>query len=122
MACEQFDLVADRRGIPAHERDRIKYPTRSMTVAVPSQLLPTNITSRSESGLAAAAPGAPGGGPDASGPAPRKRMGDAPGAGGAAAPAGTTNGAAARQRMGGTLAGGAAQEAVKAAVHDAERP
>lgn len=35
MACEQFDLVGDRLGIPAHERDRIKYPKRSMTVAVP---------------------------------------------------------------------------------------
>ena len=35
MACQQFDLVADRLEIPDHERDRIKYPKRSMSVAVP---------------------------------------------------------------------------------------
>jgi len=35
MACQQFDLVAKRLEIPAHEWDRIKYPKRSMSVAVP---------------------------------------------------------------------------------------
>lgn len=35
MACQQFDLVAERLGIPEHERDRVKYPKRSMSVAVP---------------------------------------------------------------------------------------
>ena len=35
MACQQFDIVADRLQIPLDERDRIKYPKRSMTVAVP---------------------------------------------------------------------------------------
>jgi glutamate dehydrogenase (NAD(P)+) len=35
MACRQFDIVADRLDIPANERDRLKYPKRSMTVALP---------------------------------------------------------------------------------------
>jgi len=35
MACQQFDLVADRLGIPLSDRDRLKYPKRAMTVAVP---------------------------------------------------------------------------------------
>src|SRR3954466_2062294 len=35
MACQQFDLVADRLEIPDAERGRIKYPKRSMTVALP---------------------------------------------------------------------------------------
>lgn len=35
MACRQFDVVADRLQIPTDERDRLKYPKRSMTVAVP---------------------------------------------------------------------------------------
>jgi glutamate dehydrogenase (NAD(P)+) len=35
MACEQFDLVADYLEIPEAERGRIKYPKRSMTVALP---------------------------------------------------------------------------------------
>lgn len=35
MACEQFQLVADRLDIPAHERDRITYPKRSMSVSLP---------------------------------------------------------------------------------------
>jgi len=35
MACQQFDLVADRLQIPAAERDRVKYPKRAMTVALP---------------------------------------------------------------------------------------
>ncbi len=35
MACQQFDLVADHLQIPESERGRIKYPKRSMTVAVP---------------------------------------------------------------------------------------
>jgi glutamate dehydrogenase (NAD(P)+) len=35
MACRQFDIVADRLDIPAHQRDRLKFPKRSMTVALP---------------------------------------------------------------------------------------
>jgi len=35
MACQQFDLVADRLQMPDSERGRIKYPKRSMTVALP---------------------------------------------------------------------------------------
>lgn len=35
MACRQFDLVADRLEIPVNDRDRLKYPKRSMTVALP---------------------------------------------------------------------------------------
>jgi glutamate dehydrogenase (NAD(P)+) len=35
MACKQFDLVADRLGIPEIERARMKFPKRSMTVALP---------------------------------------------------------------------------------------
>jgi len=35
MACQQFDLVADHLEIPQSERDRIKYPKRSMIVALP---------------------------------------------------------------------------------------
>src|SRR6266403_5116986 len=35
MACQQFDLVADHLEIPENERGRIKYPKRSMTVALP---------------------------------------------------------------------------------------
>ena len=35
MACQQFDLVADYLEIPLSERDRLKYPKRSLTVAVP---------------------------------------------------------------------------------------
>ena len=35
MACQQFDLVADHLDIPANERGRLKYPKRSMTVALP---------------------------------------------------------------------------------------
>jgi len=35
MACQQFDLVADHLQIPQDERDRLKYPKRSMTVALP---------------------------------------------------------------------------------------
>jgi glutamate dehydrogenase (NAD(P)+) len=38
MACQQFDLVAERLGIPDAERDRLKYPKRSLTVAVPVRL------------------------------------------------------------------------------------
>ncbi len=38
MACQQFDLVADHLNIPVAERDRLKYPKRSMSVAVPVQL------------------------------------------------------------------------------------
>ena len=35
MACQQFDLVADHLQIPETERGRIKFPKRSMTVALP---------------------------------------------------------------------------------------
>ncbi len=35
MAWQQFDLVADYLQIPHAERDRIKYPKRSLTVALP---------------------------------------------------------------------------------------
>ena len=35
MACRQFDLVADYLQIPDAERDRLKFPKRSMVVAVP---------------------------------------------------------------------------------------
>lgn len=35
MACKQFDLVAERLQIPEHERARLKFPKRSMTVALP---------------------------------------------------------------------------------------
>ncbi len=35
MACQQFDLVADHLQMPAAERDRVKYPKRSLTVALP---------------------------------------------------------------------------------------
>src|SRR5713101_7950479 len=35
MACQQFDLVADYLQMNQSERDRIKYPKRSMTVALP---------------------------------------------------------------------------------------
>jgi glutamate dehydrogenase (NAD(P)+) len=35
MACRQFDIVADYLQIPANDRDRLKYPKRAMTVAVP---------------------------------------------------------------------------------------
>jgi len=38
MACQQFDSVADHLEIPVAERDRLKYPKRSMTVAVPIRL------------------------------------------------------------------------------------
>ncbi len=37
MACQQFDLVGDLLQIPADERDRIKYPKRSLIVALPIQ-------------------------------------------------------------------------------------
>ena len=35
MACQQFDLVADHLQIPRDDRARLKYPKRSMTVALP---------------------------------------------------------------------------------------
>jgi glutamate dehydrogenase (NAD(P)+) len=38
MACRQFDAVADYLDIPASMRDRLKYPKRSLTVAVPVRL------------------------------------------------------------------------------------
>src|SRR2546428_7808828 len=38
MACQQFDRVADHLQIPQNDRDRLKYPKRSMTVALPIRL------------------------------------------------------------------------------------
>src|ERR1700727_1971822 len=38
MACRQFDVVADHLQIPGSHRDRLKYPKRSMTVALPIHL------------------------------------------------------------------------------------
>src|SRR5712675_1713514 len=38
MACQQFDSVADRLEIPAGERERLKFPKRSLTVALPVNL------------------------------------------------------------------------------------
>src|ERR1043165_3045992 len=35
MACQQFDLVADHLQMPVDQRDRIKYPKRALTVALP---------------------------------------------------------------------------------------
>lgn len=35
MACRQFDQAADHLGIPECDRDRMKYPKRAMTVAIP---------------------------------------------------------------------------------------
>jgi glutamate dehydrogenase/leucine dehydrogenase len=35
MACQQFDLVADRLELPPADRDRLKYPKRSVVVALP---------------------------------------------------------------------------------------
>ena len=35
MACRQFDVVADRLGIEPNQRDRLKFPKRSLTVALP---------------------------------------------------------------------------------------
>ncbi len=35
MACQQFDLVADYLQVPGPERDRLKFPKRSMVVALP---------------------------------------------------------------------------------------
>lgn len=37
MACQQFERVADRLDVPHHQRARIKYPKRSMTVSLPIQ-------------------------------------------------------------------------------------
>jgi glutamate dehydrogenase (NAD(P)+) len=38
MACQQFDLVADLLQIPDADRDRLKYPKRSMVVALPIKM------------------------------------------------------------------------------------
>src|ERR1700677_2653673 len=38
MACQQFDLVAEYWQIPEDERARLKFPKRSMTVALPVHL------------------------------------------------------------------------------------
>ena len=35
MACQQFDLVADYLQIPADDRERLRYPKRSISVAIP---------------------------------------------------------------------------------------
>jgi glutamate dehydrogenase (NAD(P)+) len=38
MACQQFDITADLLEIPEDERARLKFPKRSMTVALPVRL------------------------------------------------------------------------------------
>ncbi len=38
MACRQFDVVADHLQFPDSHRDRLKYPKRSLTVALPIRL------------------------------------------------------------------------------------
>lgn len=38
MACRQFDLVADHLEIPESVRERLKFPKRSLTVALPVQM------------------------------------------------------------------------------------
>ena len=38
MACEQFDLVADHLQMPQEHRERVKFPKRSLTVAVPVRM------------------------------------------------------------------------------------
>jgi glutamate dehydrogenase (NAD(P)+) len=38
MACQQFDLVADFMNIPQNDRDRLKLPKRSLSVAVPVRM------------------------------------------------------------------------------------
>lgn len=38
MACDQFDLIADYLQIPDNLRERLKYPKRSVTVAVPVRM------------------------------------------------------------------------------------
>jgi glutamate dehydrogenase (NAD(P)+) len=38
MACAQFDRVADLLDLPLDTRDRVKYPKRALTVAVPVRL------------------------------------------------------------------------------------
>jgi glutamate dehydrogenase (NAD(P)+) len=38
MACQQFDLVADYLQIPENDRGRLKFPKRSMTVALPIRM------------------------------------------------------------------------------------
>jgi len=38
MACRQFDIVADHLQIPDNERERLKFPKRSMVVALPIHL------------------------------------------------------------------------------------
>ena len=38
MACRQFDIVADHLQIPDNERERLKFPKRSMIVALPVHL------------------------------------------------------------------------------------
>jgi len=35
MACQQFDQVADHLQMPESDRDRLKYPKRAVTVAIP---------------------------------------------------------------------------------------
>ncbi|MEI7821615.1 MAG: hypothetical protein WCK55_11890 [Verrucomicrobiota bacterium] len=35
MACHQFDLAADHLEIPTAFRDRLKYPKRALTAAIP---------------------------------------------------------------------------------------
>jgi len=37
-ACRQFDLVADRLQIPDSDRERLKFPKRSLAVALPVRI------------------------------------------------------------------------------------
>ena len=38
MACQQFDIVANHLQIPASDRERLKFPKRSMTVSLPVRM------------------------------------------------------------------------------------
>ena len=38
MACRQFDIVAEHLQIPVSDRERLKFPKRSMTVALPIRM------------------------------------------------------------------------------------
>ena len=44
MACRQFDLVASHLNIPEQDRDRLKYPKRAFTVAVPVHMDDGSVT------------------------------------------------------------------------------
>ena len=38
MACEQFDLVADLLKLPENDRERVKFPKRSLVVSIPVRM------------------------------------------------------------------------------------